>query len=441
MHNLALQLQKQGFEVTGSDDEIFEPSRSRLAQHGLLPAQMGWFPEHITPQLDAVILGMHARQDNPELLRAQELGLKIYSYPEYIYENSKNKQRVVVAGSHGKTTVTSMIIHVLKYWGQDPDYMVGASLKGLDTPVKLSADSPVIIIEGDEYLTSPLDLRPKFIHYQHHIGVITGIAWDHINVYPDYKEYERQFQHFVEMTPKAGALIYCEEDKALKEVVKHSHTGDISLEPYKKQKSKIEDGVTYLTAPSKKQPIKVFGDHNLQNISAALAVCARLGISEEKFYEAIASFEGAAFRMQLLAQKGDTRIFRDFAHAPSKVKATVEGFSKQFGKQRSIGVLELHTFSSLNKAFLPHYKGSMEGLSEAIVYFNPETVAHKKLETISEQQVADAFAQKGLKVFSDSEALKAYLLGMDKRNANVLIMTSGNLNGLDLQAFAQELAG
>ncbi|MEH0155664.1 Mur ligase family protein [Limibacter armeniacum] len=439
MHNLAIALKAKGYTVSGSDDEIYEPSFSALKSEGLLPEQMGWFPDRVTEDLDAVILGMHAREDNPELQKAKSLGLKVYSYPEYVYEQSKNKQRVVVAGSHGKTTVTAMIIHVLKAAGKNPDYLVGARLKGVERPVKLTEEAPVIVIEGDEYFTSPTDRRPKFLNYHHHFGVITGIAWDHVNVYPEYDTYEDQFRQFAELTPKAGLIAYSEDDKTLKKLIKQAQINeeDVKLFPYGAVKTKVKDGITYLKQTG--EALKVFGEHNMQNINAAMIICSQLGVSEETFNQAITSFEGASLRLQLLAEKNGTKVFRDFAHAPSKVQATVQAFAKQFKGSKSVACLELHTFSSLNKDFIGQYKNTMKDADEAIVYFSPKTIEHKKLSPISVSEVENAFAHKNIKVFTDSEMLKQYLTQKDWNNHNLLIMTSGSFDGLNLIDLAEEV--
>ncbi|HLN72858.1 MAG TPA: Mur ligase family protein, partial [Prolixibacteraceae bacterium] len=372
MHNLAIALHKKGYHVTGSDDEVFEPSKSRLKKLGLLPEREGWFEENITPELDAVILGMHARQDNPELLRAQELGLKIFSYPEYLYEQTKDKIRVVVGGSHGKTTITSMILHVLGYNGLKFDYMVGAQLEGFDTMVSLSEDAKIAVFEGDEYLSSPIDLRPKFHLYFPNIALLSGIAWDHINVFPTFPFYVEQFQKFVDMIQPNGSLIYYEGDENLRQIAANGRE-DIDKLPYWSHDSVIENGITYLVTDGKKIKLRIFGEHNLQNISGAQLVCCQLGLTDEQFYSAIAEFKGASRRLEVLAEKEDCVIFNDFAHSPSKLKATTEAVKKQFPDRKLVACLELHTFSSLKKDFLPQYKNCMNAADQAIVYFNPHT--------------------------------------------------------------------
>jgi UDP-N-acetylmuramate: L-alanyl-gamma-D-glutamyl-meso-diaminopimelate ligase len=437
MHNLALALWQNGHEVTGSDDEIYNPAAGRLAVAGLLPAVFGWHPEKITSKLEAVILGMHARKDNPELLKAQELGLKIYSYPEFIYQHSINKKRVVIAGSHGKTTTTGMILHVLKYWKRDFDYLVGAMLEGFDTMVKLS-DAPIIVVEGDEYLSSPIDLQPKIMHYHPDVAVITGIAWDHINVFPTFENYVQQFDRFVDTMNEGNALIYFEPDENLRQIAdKHSK---LRLIPYKAFEAKIGRGKTVLNTDSGiKIPLKIFGEHNLANLRAAYLACKEIEVTDEQFFEAIQSFTGAAKRMQTLYKNSKSIAFLDFAHAPSKVKATIAAVKAQYPKRGLIGALELHTFSSLNKKFLTEYAGAMEHADTAIVFFSEHTLAMKKLEPISPQDIQDSFKHPNLLVFTDNQRLLSYLEGQDFTKNNLLLMTSGTFNGLDLKKAAKNL--
>ncbi|MFN8415948.1 MAG: Mur ligase family protein [Cytophagaceae bacterium] len=435
MHNLALALHNMGYQVSGSDDEIFEPSKTRLAAKGLLPEQMGWYPEKITSDINAIILGMHARKDNPELLRAQELGLKIYSFPQYIYEQSKNKQRIVIAGSHGKTTITSMIMHVLNYHKKDFDYLVGAKIEGFETMVRIS-DAPIIIIEGDEYLTSPLDLTPKFLHYKHHIGVISGIAWDHINVYPTFESYVSQFDAFADSTPKGGILIFSESDD-LATLIGNKERADVTAIEYKAHPHDIMDGITYLNTDMRKVPLQVFGKHNLKNISAALEVCLKVGITKPMFYEAMEQFKGAANRLELVGRKNNKVVFKDFAHAPSKLKATSKAVKKQFPNHKLVAVLELHTFSSLNKEFLSQYKDTYKTPDEPIVYFSPETVAHKKLATITAEEVKEAFDNPKVRVFTESKALEEYLKSLNWTNTNLLLMSSGNFGGINIKELSE----
>ena len=436
MHNLAIALYKKGYQVSGSDDAIFEPSSTRLANYGLLPEHMGWFEENISAEIDAVILGMHALLDNPELLRAQELGLKIYSYPEYIYEQTKDKLRVVIGGSHGKTTITSMILHVLNYYNKDIDYLVGAQLAGFDTMVKITDSAPVIIIEGDEYLASPIDRRPKFHLYKANIAVISGIAWDHINVFPTYADYTRQFEIFIDTIQPEGTLIYCEADQDLKAIATSS-TATIKKIPYNIPNHRIENGITYLL-PSE-TPLEVFGDHNLMNLNAAKLVCKQLDIKEEDFEKAISSFTGAAKRLEIVSIKDNTNVYKDFAHSPSKLKATIEAVKAQFPDRKLFACIELHTFSSLNKNFLSQYDGSMLLADVAIVFIDKKTFVHKKLEPFTSTDVQLAFKDQRIMFFDDIALLESYLTDMNYHNTNLLMMSSGNYSGLDLVNLAREL--
>ncbi|MBO9636996.1 MAG: peptidoglycan synthetase [Siphonobacter aquaeclarae] len=439
MHNLALVLHQKGHAVTGSDDEIYEPSRSRLAQAGLLPAEMGWFPEKITADLDAVILGMHARADNPELKKAQELGIPVYSYPEFVYRQSRNKQRVVVAGSHGKTTTTAIILHVLKHFDRKFDYLVGARVAGFDTMVKLSDDAPVIVIEGDEYFSSPIDRQPKFLHYHPHITLISGIAWDHINVYPEFEEYVRQFELLAEDSPKGGALIYDETDDVVSVICKKERV-DVQPIGYGEHPHVIRDGKTYLVKPDGGEvSLQIFGGHNMKNLNGAKAVLEKLGVEDFMFYEAIQSFTGAANRLERVGENSGTVIFRDFAHAPSKLEATSDAVKSQFPDRRLIACVELHTFSSLNKYFLPQYKGTFNTPDVAAVYYSPHTIEHKKLTPISPEDIVSAFGNPDLKVFTDNQSLKQFLLAQDWHNANLLLMSSGTFDGLNVPELVKEI--
>ena len=438
MHNLAIALHRKGYQVTGSDDEVFEPSKSRLNKYDLLPEREGWFPKTIRRDLDAVILGMHAREDNPELLQAQELGLKIYSYPEYLYEQTKDKIRVVIGGSHGKTTITAMIMHVLRFNQIKFDYMVGAQLDGFDTMVSLSKEAKIAVFEGDEYLSSPIDLRPKFHLYFPHIALLSGIAWDHINVFPTFPFYVEQFQLFADKIQPNGSLIYFESDENLQEIAYKSRE-DIHKLPYRSHDSVIENGITYLLVNGKRIKLPIFGNHNLQNISGAQLVCHQLGVTDEQFYEAIAEFKGASRRLEVLAETEDCVIYNDFAHSPSKLKATTEAVKKQFPERKLVACLELHTFSSLKKEFLPQYKNTMDAADLAIVYFNPHTLEHKKLKPITVQQVAEAFDTPGLMVFTDADSLFTFLKSQSWAKANLLLMTSGNFSGTNLKDMAEEI--
>jgi UDP-N-acetylmuramate: L-alanyl-gamma-D-glutamyl-meso-diaminopimelate ligase len=431
MHNLAIDLHNRGFQITGSDDEIYEPSRTLLAEKGILPAEMGWFPEKITTDLSCVILGMHARVDNPELAKAQELGIKIYSYPEFIYSQSLHKQRVVIAGSHGKTSITSMILHVLKFHNRKFDYMVGARIEGFETMAKLS-DAPVIVIEGDEYLSSPIDRRPKFLHYHPHVMLMSGIAWDHVNVYPDFNDYVHQFKLLANDLPKAGSFIYDETDELVNKIGSVERLG-VKRFPYQALPNRIKNGKTFLILPNKQElEINIFGEHNLKNLNGARLVLAQIGIEEEEFYAAIPSFKGAAKRLELVGKNDDTVIYKDFAHAPSKVEATTKALKAQFPDRQLVACLELHTFSSLNKNFLGEYANKLNAADVPVVYFSPKTLEHKKLPAITPEDIKVHFNNPNLHVFTDNDSLKDFLLSQSWRNANLLMMSSGTFNGLDL---------
>ncbi len=438
MHNLAISLCKKGYKISGSDDEIFEPSKSRLEKYGILPQDTGWSPDKITHDLDAVILGMHARNDNPELIKARELNLKIYSYPEYLYEQTKNKTRVVIGGSHGKTTITSMIMHVLQFHNKKFDYMVGAQIEGFDTMVSLTEDAPVAVFEGDEYLSSPIDPRPKFHLYKPHIALISGIAWDHINVFPTFDNYKEQFKLFIEQIEENGCLFYYKHDQVLRELVKQAKS-TIEKTAYDIHSYTQHGNQSYLIDLEKEIPLKIFGRHNLQNLSGAKLVCNRLGIEDDDFYLAIAEFKGAAKRLELLAENKKTRIFRDFAHSPSKLKATVSAAKGQYPDQDLVAVMELHTFSSLSSDFLKEYETTMDDADIAIVYFNPEVIEHKKLVPITKEQVKKAFHNEHLIVFTDRDKLLDFIKDIDLKNKTLLFMSSGNFSGLDLIHLASEL--
>ena len=436
MHNLAIDLHNRGYQITGSDDEIYEPSRTLLAERGILPNEMGWFPEKITTDLSCIILGMHARLDNPELVKAQALGIKIYSYPAFIYSQSLHKQRVVIAGSHGKTSITSMILHVLKFHNRDFDYMVGARIEGFETMAKLS-DAPIIVIEGDEYLSSPIDRQPKFLHYHPHVMLMSGIAWDHINVYPDFNNYVHQFELLANDLPKAGSFIYDETDSLVNKIGSVERLG-IKKFPYQALPNRVKDGKTFLILPNKKEvEIQVFGEHNLKKLNGARLVLAQIGIDDNEFYAAIPSFKGAEKRLELVGRNEHTVIYKDFAHAPSKVEATTKAVKVQFPERQLVACLELHTFSSLNKDFLGEYANKLNSADVAVVYFSPKTLEHKKLPAITPEDIKVHFNNPNLHIFTDNDSLKDFLLAQRWRNSNLLMMSSGTFNKLNFQ----ELAG
>lgn len=436
MHNLAIALKKKGFNVSGSDDEIFEPAKSRLDKYGILPEKEGWDQDKITEHLDAVILGMHAKADNPELIKAKKLGLKIFSYPEYLYEQSKNKIRIVIGGSHGKTTITAMVLHVMNLCGVDCDYMVGAQLEGFEVMVKLSDSAKYMILEGDEYLSSADDPRPKFHLYNPDIALISGIAWDHINVFPTFENYVQQFTIFINLISEGGTLIYSYDDKVLKAISEQT-PNRINKIPYSTPPHCIENGVTSIIVCGKKFSLKIFGKHNLQNLNGAKYICNLLGISDMKFFEAISSFTGASKRLETIASNSNTTVFKDFAHSPSKLEATTKAVKEQFSDRVIVACLELHTYSSLNPEFLPHYKGCMDSADTAIVYFNPHALTIKKLPPLTIEQVKENFANDKLIVFNDSAKLKEYLLSINWKDKNLLMMSSGDFDCIDLK----ELSG
>ncbi|WP_405410456.1 UDP-N-acetylmuramate--L-alanine ligase [Maribacter sp. Asnod1-A12] len=438
MHNLALALEHKEYVITGSDDVIFEPSKSRLAAKGLLPNKFGWFPEKITADLDAIVLGMHAKADNPELLKAQELGITIYSYPEFLYEQSKNKTRVVIGGSHGKTTITSMILHVLNFHDIDVDYMVGAQLEGFDRMVHLTEDNDFIVLEGDEYLSSPIDRRPKFHLYQPNIALLSGIAWDHINVFPTFENYVEQFKIFVDSIVNGGSITYNEEDATVKEVVEASEN-TIRRLPYTTPEYTVEDGETLLETNEGPMPIEVFGKHNLSNLAGAKWICQNMGVDEDDFYEAIATFKGASKRLEKIAEGSTSIAYKDFAHSPSKVAATTKAVKEQYPDRKLIACLELHTYSSFNPEFLKEYKGALNAADEALIFFLPESVAIKKLEAVTPEQISKAFQRDDLNIFTDAKSFHEYLEAQPYKNSTLLLMSSGNYGGFDLKKFHELL--
>lgn len=437
MHNLALALnEKENYQITGSDDEIFEPSKSRLQEAGLLPSEYGWFPEKINKDLDAVILGMHAREDNPELLRAKELGIKIYSFPEYLYEQTKDKTRIVIGGSHGKTTTTAMILFVLNRLGIQADYMVGAQIEGFKNMVRLSDDAKFAIFEGDEYLTSPLDLRSKFHLYHPHIAQLTGIAWDHINVFPTFEIYVDQFKKFTDLIEPNGTLTYFVQDQELCKIAQNLRS-DIKTLPYDTPSYEIQNGHTTISVENEKFELQIFGEHNLQNMMGALNVCRSIGIETKDFFNAIKHFSGAANRLQKIAETNNSVGFKDFAHSPSKLKATIKAVKMQYPKKELIACMELHTFSSLTKDFLPQYHDSMKLADRAFVFYNPEVIEHKRLQTISKEDVKNGFGD-NVEIFTNSKDLQTELQKINYQNKVLLMMSSGNFSGINIEQFIKE---
>lgn len=434
MHNLALAVaSKSGYIVTGSDDEIFDPALTHLREAGIMPDEMGWHPERITPDIDAIILGMHAREDNPELVRARELGIKIYSFPEYLYEQTKDKIRIVVGGSHGKTTTTSMILYVLQHLGIEADYMVGAQIEGFERMVRLSDTAKYAVFEGDEYLTSPLDLRSKFLWYHPHVAILTGIAWDHINVFPTFPEYVDTFRKFVHSIEPDGCFIYYQGDENLRKIAEEeivnrkSSNRKLSIIPYREYDGNVA--------------MQVFGRHNMQNMQAAMLACHCIGVSPDDFYREISTFTGASNRLEKIAETAESVAYKDFAHSPSKLKATINAVRERYPKKKLIACMELHTFSSLMAEFLPQYKGCMAEADVAYVYFNPKVIEHKRLTPITAEEVREAFGTENVEVFTESLALQLKLQSQDYHNTALLMMSSGTFDGINVKEFAEQLLG
>lgn len=437
MHNLAIALSRKGEQVTGSDDEIFEPSRTRLEKQGILPDRIGWFEEKIHSGLDAVILGMHAREDNPELLKAKALDIPIFSYPEYLYEQSKNKKRIVIGGSHGKTTITSMLLHAVSKLGVQADYMVGAQLEGYDCMVKLTSDAPYMILEGDEYLSSPIDRRPKFHLYRPHVALISGIAWDHINVFPTFENYVEQFALFCKQIEPGGSLVYNREDEEVRKLGER-FAASLAVEAYQTPQYRITDAGTLLEHRGNQYPLQVFGGHNLQNLMGAMALASHMEIGNDAFLQAMADFTGAGKRLQKVVDHPQFVMYKDFAHSPSKLKATTAAVKEQYPGRKLIACMELHTFSSLNKDFLPLYANAMQYADVALVYFNPEVVKHKKLAAISKEQVEAGFVSP-VNVFCSTAEVTAFIEKQFEPNCVLLMMSSGNFDGINYEEFGQKL--
>lgn len=439
MSNLAVALLKNGIDVSGSDDEIYDPAHALLAAHDLLPNKQGWNADNIKGDIDAIILGMHAKSDNPELIKAQELGIPVYSYPEFITMHAENKQRIVICGSHGKTTITSMIVHVLRFLGREVDYMVGAKIEGIEETIHLS-EAPVMVVEGDEYLSSPIDRAPKFLKYNHHIALISGIAWDHINVYPTIDSYVEQFEILADSTPKAGSLIFFDQDH-MTSVICNKEREDVKILPYNEHPYNVREGRFYLKAPSGQVPVHVFGKHNMQNIAGAKMVLSRIGVTEDSFYEAIREFKGSYKRNSLIAKNDSTSIYEDYAHSPSKLNATIDGLKELYPDRRLFACYELHTFSSLNKAFLREYAGKLQSADIAVVFLNDENLSKKGYPSISDDEIKNAFERNDIHIFHKIEQLKAYIKEQQWNNSNLIFMSSGNFNGMDIHQLANTITG
>lgn len=439
MHNLALAMHQKGYQVSGSDDSIFEPSKTRLQKVGLLPEELGWFPNKITTDLDCVILGMHAHQDNPELAKAQELNVPIYSYPEFLAKEAQDKQRLVVAGSHGKTTITAAVLHVLNECNRKESYMVGALLDGYECMVNIEPETKWMVLEGDEYLSSPLDLRSKFLWYQPHVAIITGIAWDHYNVFPSFENYAEQFTSFIKSMEPNSTLYYFDEDENLKNCISNSKREDIQFVPYNAPQYEVTNGTYTVKHNQKTYQLGVTGKHNMQNLLGAMLLCESMGVTPDNFWETIQSFHGASGRMDLLVDKNNTAIYRDFGHAPSKVEATIQAAKEQYPERHLLACIELHTYSSLNKEFLPQYKGTTTPADEVWVYFNPEVVDLKRLPALNEAIIKESFERENMTVFTDKEELKKALEQQNINNSTLLFMSSGNFGGIDFNQLKQRV--
>jgi UDP-N-acetylmuramate--alanine ligase/UDP-N-acetylmuramate: L-alanyl-gamma-D-glutamyl-meso-diaminopimelate ligase len=432
MHSLAIALHNKGYEISGSDDAIYEPSKSKLEKSGLLPKELGWDPDKIHSGLDAVILGMHAKKDNPELQKAQELGIKIYSYPEFLFELSKEKTRVVIGGSHGKTTITAMILHVMRYHGKEIDFMLGAPIKAWEETLSLSDDNDFILIEGDEYPASAIDLRPKFHLYKPNIALLSGIAWDHINVFPSLEIYIAQFHDFIKSIVKGGILVYNEEDEPLKNLAEATEN-QIRKHPYTTPAYYVADGETILETPEGDMPLEIFGKHNLNNLAGAKWICQHMGIDEDDFYEAIIEFQGAEKRLEKIYNTASSVVYRDFAHSPSKVKASTNAVKELYPNKKLVACLELHTYSSLNAEFLKEYAKSLEVADEAIVFYSPEALKQKQMPALSAKEISEAFAKPNLKVITEPAQLKSVLASLELKDSVLLLMSSGNFGGMELK--------
>lgn len=436
MHNLAIALHKKGYSISGSDEEIFEPSRSRLEENKLLPEKEGWDPDRVHAGLDAVILGMNARKTNKELKKAQQLGIRVYSFPEYLYEHSKNKKRVVIGGSYGKTIITAMVMHVMRDQNKDFDYMISSRIQGFDTMVKLTDNAPYIILEGDEYLSSPIDRTPKFHQYNPHMTLLSGIAWDHMNVFRTFESYKKQFRKFLRIATGGGKVFYFDGDPVLGDVVDKSHWSLLKI-PYSEHPYKVEDERFVLETKYGSVPLNLIGRHNMQNIMGALLICRDLGVEDHQFYSSIQTFKGAERRQQLLANGNSRAVYLDYAHAPSSVEATINAFKETFKEQKLVTCLELHTYSSLNMEYMPLYKGTLEEADQAMVYYNPGVVKHKRLPALLPDDIKKQFGKEELVVYNDATQLENDLKSLDENTCVLLLMTSGNFSGIDLNNLAR----
>ena len=432
MHSLAIQLKKNGHIITGSDDVIREPSKSNLNHYDILPAKEGWCSKKISTDLDMVILGMHAKKNNPELLEAQKYNIPVISFPEFIFNSSKYKKRVVIAGSHGKTTITAMIIHVLNEYNIKFDYLLGAKIDALENQVKLD-DSKLIIIEGDEYFSSAIDLKPKFMHYDPDVLVVSGVSWDHINVFPTKSSYESAFSKLLNhVIEKNGKIFYYTHDLFLQKSL--SAYNQLS-QSYDSPRYIIKKGQFILVHKNENIPLNIFGKHNMENMEAARQVCQEIGVCESDFYKSIKNFKGASRRLNLIKEiENHSAVYYDFAHSPSKVFATVNAVKELYPDRFLIGCLELHTYSSLNVDFIPNYLNTLNNCSESWLYFDEQELQRKGFAKLDRKFLLRAFNHPNMTIINNKKLLRQKINQIELDNTNLLLMSSGNFSGLDIKS-------
>ena len=434
MHSLAIELKRLNYVVTGSDDVIYEPSKSSLIENDLYPKELGWHESNIKDDLDFVILGMHARSDNPELKLAKHKKIKIYSFPEFVYEYSKNKTRVVIAGSHGKTTIASMVLHVLKNNTINVDYLLGAKIEGLSNSVSLSNENDFIIIEGDEYLSSRIHDTPKFHVYKPNIALISGISWDHVNVFPTFDVYKNQFGVFIDKIVDGGVLIYNDNDLEILDLLKNNQNF-IRKIPYSRHNYIAKDNKFFIETDEGILPLKIFGKHNMENLSGAKQVCNLIGLTDDEFYNSILTFKGATNRLQLKEIKLGRSVIIDFAHSPSKLKASIDAVKTNFSGEL-VGVYELHTFSSFHKKFQIHYRGTMDKCDYPIIFIDRSNPKLKN-QDLDEESLKKSFNNLKMKFIFDKDELDNYIMSFEQLNLNLLLMSSGKFGGIDVDRLSK----
>lgn len=425
MHNLAIDLHKNGHTISGSDDQIFEPSFSKLKKYSLMPKNLGWNADFITDEIDLIILGMHAKEDNLELKKALELGLKIQSFPEFVASQITDKKRVAIAGSHGKTSTTAMLMHILKDNNFEFDYLVGSELPGYESMVKLS-NAPLIVIEADEYLSSKLDQRPKFLWYKPQLSVITGIAWDHINVFPTFELYKKAFTDFIDSHQADSSIFFYQFDEELSKIINNS---TYKCRPYTELTAKNQGQYSIVLDNNEEEYyFPFFGNHFLQNASAAIHLAMELGLNQKDIYKALESFPGSAKRLELVWANDQLFIYRDFAHSPSKVMATIKAFSRQFKDYQVFFVFEPHTFSSQQIDFIQHYNKCFEDLN-AYIFMDKKAFALKNKPMLSGPDIENAFGTNSI-LNSATELMKEIRKSSQKSKKTVwVLMSSGNMGG------------